>query len=263
MSSPVVRQRELLAVPLLTIVFVGVPALLTWLGYEVERVNAEEHDRDVMWRQAAPGLVTLVVGLLTWFGSRRKPASWARRAAYSVGTLGWFASAVVSINAIGTDVFGESTDIVRTICFVPVVAPVAWALGLLATRVMTRPLRPELGDSRYEWPVPVRGVRNTQLLVGVDRVEIAQTYTVRTGSNTSSTRTRGQKLPLEALRTIQPTHGATIDLPPEIELSAPVASGPSVTIETADRSFTIPVDEATVVAHLIQQRRSSVRQGVV
>lgn len=244
-ASAVLRRRQLRATPLLSLAFAGVPALLIGYSLAVE----------LSWGMAAPGGIMLVAGLLTAYWSRHRPGRWAQRGFY-FGLTGAIPALTTYIVAVVEDVelpLGAVGGL--ALCVVPAI--VCWGLGWLAHRVLTFPVVEELAESRYEWTLPLRGLRRVALTVGTADVGIAESQWAIVLFLHLDPVERRARVPLDEVDLVwdATTSGvAPASLPETVEATCDEITGAAVGIRGAGQTWVLPVDHAPQVVRLLQRR---------
>lgn len=264
MTSPEVRRRELLALPLLALEFAGLPLAFLALAVSVESANAAEYERSFNWIQVVPSLIMLASGLWIWRRNRFLPARWAWRGVYFGGIGGFFVCGIAAALSVGLQ--GWLYDsLIYLFPFLGIIGAAAcWALGWAARRVLTYPVDEQLADSRYEWEFGVRDAKRVALVVGTEELHIRESFTVSTGHDSSETRTRGESHHLRAV-SVETVHidgyGGRVQplLPAQIQTPVGADPGPAVAVHAGQQTLVIPVRDAEQVSGLIQRRIAAAR----
>lgn len=260
-TSAEVRRRERIALPLLTVMYVGVPLVFLALAVIVEQHNSTDSERGFDWIQVIPSTIMLATGVFLLRRRRYTLAKWAGGGGLFGAIGGFFVFGIISIQAIGLD--GEFFDKLSYsfVFAAPLFGGICWLLGHSARRVLTYPVVAELADSPYVWTFRVRDARRVTVGIDMRHLSIMETYSVGSGDN-ATTRSRGERIALAHLSEIG---AVTVDgamppqLPSAIQSQVDTAPGPALVIPRGKARLVVPVDEADSIAQLIQRRISLAR----
>lgn len=251
-ASAIVRRRQMLALPLLALVFVGVPVLIAGYLMVVELGAARRGGGQINWGVPATYGVVLGMGLIMWAFSRHRPGTWAHQGFY-FGVAG-------ALPAMATVLYASTRgiDIVLGV-LIQFVAPIVAYIGLgtLAYRVLTFPVVEELADSRYEWTVPLRGLPRVALTIGTGEIGVVQHEAVVWWFLQLSPVAHRWRRPLAAVDMVwdATTNGfAPLILPKGIEVASGATTGPAVGVRVGKHTWVLPVDDAQQVIRLLERR---------
>jgi|SRR5690606_10304695 hypothetical protein len=235
---------------------VGVP--LAAGAYYLAINAALKEDPALAVKGACFSAVFAVPGALTWLFGGRRPGDWAMYAIYvNVWTALGLAFPMVFFVALGEENPWRWLIVGAGLLAMPLILVASSALAARAARMLTLPVSAAMADSSYHWPIPLRGLRRTMLVVGTKVIEVRRQSIPVLDFFDIDHHSGGTKYPLTKVTWVwdATTNGeAPATLPKALKVDVETISGPAVGLRVDGHEWVLPVDRPAEVVALLQRR---------
>lgn len=248
-SSLEARHRQ--AQLVVAIVYLGIP--LVFLGLTLW-ISAKADSETFNWQAALIPLALLAAGWWRRGKSRYKPASW-RWAGYAMGGV------TAMFTSFSTIVLDSAS---LSMWFLPLGlggAIIGGALAGYGFRQLMSPAIPELAESPYELSFRMRGLTRLRLSISADQVALHELMVVQSAEGGQTTE-RDKPYPLTAVtgvHAVELSGHERLKYPVTMKLAPASSPGPGLILQARGEDWVLPVNDAPVIAEIINRRIAAVR----